>query len=266
VQTSLIWKRIGCWGALLLGGAGVVACAMAIYEIWIVRAKVSQRTEVTFARIDDLLVAVKERVGKASERIGHARITLQDLEEALKSWSRREARERLAARLDIAGKADRVSAALADADHWLEVSASSLALARQALQIGNAAGASMDTEPIDRLHETVESWRAELAQAAELAARVRDGVAGTDDAPSLRERFEQALKLALRMVATLSSLGDRLEHFETRVSEVRGRVDQFKFRTLRWILTAAIGSTVLIAWMAAGQATLALLGWRGVRR
>jgi len=252
--------------ALLLGGAGVVACAVAIGSVWIVRAKASRRTEEAFARIDGLLVAVNDRVAQARERTEHARITLQDLEQALKDWSRREAAERLAARLDIEGKAEHVSATLAEADHWLEVSASSLAVAREALEIGNAAGASLNTEPIDRLRETVESWRSELAQAAEWAARVRDGIAGTDDAPSLKERFEQALRLALRVVATLSSLGERLQEFEARVTDVRGRVEQLKARALRTILWAAVGSTVVLVWMAVGQGTLCVLGWQGLRR
>lgn len=259
-------KRIASLALISLGAVGVIACVAAACAVWSVRGSVSQRTSKAFDTIDGLLVVVDDRVAKARERTEHARITLRDLEQALTTWSKREARERLAARLDIEKKAERVSTALADADHWLEVSASSLTLARQALEIGNAAGASLNLGPIDKLHEMVQSWRSELAKAAELAARVRDGVAGTDDEPSLRERFEQALRLALRVVATVSSLGDRLQGFEARVTDVRSRVEQLQTRTLRTILWVAVGSTAVLVWMAIGQGSLCALGWRGLRR
>jgi len=265
VASTVIFHRILSLAALSLGTAGVIACLAAVYGVWTIRSSVDQRTSTAFASIDGLLVVVSQRVAKARERVEESKITLKDLEKSLNNWAQREARERLAARLDVEERADQLTAHLAEADHWLEVSVSSLSVIRQAMEIGNASGASLDTEPVEQLRVIVEGWRGEIADAANLVQRIRAGVAGTDAEKSLEERFQQAAGLALRVVATLTSVGDRLQGFGNRVSEVRTRVEQLKARTMRWIRNAAIACTLLLAWMAAGQGALCLVGRKTVR-
>jgi len=73
------------------------------------------------------------------------------------------------------------------------------------------------------------------------------------------------LRLALRVIATLSSIDTRLEEFASRLAATREDLPEAEATALRWILTAAAAATLALAWIAAGQAALCVVAWRGVR-
>jgi hypothetical protein len=72
--------------------------------------------------------------------------------------------------------------------------------------------------------------------------------------------------LALRAAATLGVIDSGLDKLEDRLSKTQDDLKGLGARTLRWILIATIVVASLTVWMAAGQAALCLLGWRGLRR
>ena len=73
------------------------------------------------------------------------------------------------------------------------------------------------------------------------------------------------MQLALRVAATLGSLGSRLEEFEERFPEMHRSIEELKSRILRWITGVTIGIALLFSWMAAGQVALCRLVWSGLR-
>ena len=259
-------KRVLRLLALLLGLIGIVGCVAAIVGAWLVSARLSQVTENVFETIDGSLIVVREQVAQTQERVEEAKISTEGMAETLKDWTKREAGERLAQRLNVAGTTDRLASTLQKADHWLEVSESSVELVQQALSIGSAAGAPMDTAPVDGLIEEIASLRMQLAEAAELVARIHQRTAEASEDKSLEERIEQAVQLALRVVATLSSIDSRLEKLENRLAGTQRSLQGLKTRTTRWILVVTIGITLLMVWMAAGQVALCFLARNGLRR
>jgi hypothetical protein len=124
----------------------------------------------------------------------------------------------------------------------------------------------MDTTSVDGLIEEIASFRSQLAEATEFVARIHERTAEASEEKSLEERIEQAVQLALRVVATLGSIDSRLEKFENRLSETQKNLQELKTKTHRWILVVTIGITLLMVWMAAGQVALCLLAWNGLRR
>lgn len=251
---------------LLLGLVGLVGCIAAIIGAWSVRARLNQATENVFATIDDSVVVVRERLTQTQARIEASKITMEGIAGGLKDWAKRETGERLALRLDMAEKTERLGAALRQADHWLEVSESSVELVQRALSMGSSTGAPIDTTSVDRLIEEITSLRVQLAEATVVIGRIHERTTGVSEQKSLKEKIEQAAQLALRVVATLGLLDSRLKKLENGLSETQGNLQELGVRALRWILVVTVGITLLAVWMAAGQIALSLLAWNGLRR
>jgi len=62
----------------------------------------------------------------------------------------------------------------------------------------------------------------------------------------------------MRVAGTLGSIDSRLKKLENRLLETQGNLLGLETRTLRWILVATVGITLLAVWMAAGQTALCL--------
>jgi len=258
-------RRLLALVSLLLGGAGVVLCVAGILGVWLIGSRLIRVTEHVFANIDSAFVGVEERVAAAGERVRAAKITTEDLEEVLKDWAKREARDRLTSRLGIEEKAERLTSGVQQADHWLAVSESSVQLVQQALELANSAGATVGTTPVDGLLVQLASFRSQLAEAAESVERIRSQTAEVDEQRPLEERIDRAVRLALRAIATLTSIDVGLGDFQSRLSEARTKVQQRETRTRRSIRIAMIGGTMLILWMALGQISLCCHGWQRLR-
>jgi len=70
-----------------------------------------------------------------------------------------------------------------------------------------------------------------------------------------------------KFLAEASSRGlVSLKKLENGLLETQENLQGLETRTLRWILVATVGITLLAVWMAAGQAAMCLLGWTGLRR
>ena len=261
-----IFKRLLNLLALFLGFIGLVGCFALVVGVWIISARLGQVTENLFGELDGSLVVVGERVAQTQDRVEASKITTEGIEKTLKDWTKKEAGERLALRLNAAEKTEQLASTLQQADHWLEVSESSVELVQQALSMGSLAGAPMDTTSVDGLIEEIASIRSQLAEATELVARIHERTAEASEEKSLEERIEQVVQLAFRVVATLGSIDSRLEKFENRLSETQKNLQGLKTKTCRWILVVTIGITLLMVWMAAGQVALCLLAWNGLRR
>jgi hypothetical protein len=252
---------------LSLGCMGVVVCIVGIIGTWLVGSRLNRATENVFAQIDSALVVVRGKVVAAEQRVRAAKIDSEDIEQSLKNWTKEEVGDRLTLRLGIEEKTERLASSLQQADHWLEFSESSLQLVQQALELANATGAPIETKPVetkpaDRLLEELASLRAHLMEATGLLERIRERTAEAGEEKSLKEKIDQAVQLALRVIATLSSVDSRLGDFGNRLSETQTKAKNLKIKTQRWIRVAMIGITLLILWMAAGQISLCLRGWQ----
>ena len=251
---------------LLIGLLGLAGCIAAIVGNWSVSARLSQATENVFGTIDSSLIVIRERIAQTQDHVEASKITTEGIEKTLKDWTKREAGERLALRLNAAEKTERLASTLQQADHWLEVSKSSVELVQQALLMGGSTGAPMDTTSVDGLIDEIASLRIQLAEATECVARIHERTAEASEEKPLKERIEQTVRLSLRVVATLGSVVSRLEKCENRLSETQKNLQGLKTRTLRWILVVTIGITLFMVWMAAGQVALCLLARQGLRR
>jgi hypothetical protein len=251
--------------ALGLGLVGTIACIAAIFALWTACARLRGTTEAVFGKISDSLIVVQERSERERNRITESAITAESLASNLRNWTGREASERLALQLNVTEKSDRLRVVLQQADDWLALSRSSAELVQQALSIGNASGAQIDTGFADALIKEIVSLRTKLAEAAEVVGKLHECAAAMGEEETRQERIEQAIPLALRVAATLGSIETRFEKFKSRLSKSQADLQELKNRTLKWIRGAMIAAFLLVAWMAAGQAALCCIAWKGLR-
>src|SRR5262245_54854686 len=107
--------------AMAFGLAGTIACVAAICALWSVDVRLRRMAEAVFGKVDTSLVVVKERTERARNRLKESVITTESMVSSLKEWTRQEARQRLALRLNLAENSERLRVAMLQADGWLEV-------------------------------------------------------------------------------------------------------------------------------------------------
>jgi hypothetical protein len=248
--------------ALWLGLVGVVACAAATVVVWSTGSRLSQANENVFDSIDKSLAAVRDRVLRAQRRVQESKITTEDIGQSLRNWTRKEASERLASRLEVEEKADQLALGLRQADLWLEMSGASIQSVQQALEIASALGAPVDAKLVDPLLEKLGALRSQLEQSTETVDGIRERMAKAAEGEALEERFNQFAQLARRVVVTLGEIDSRLGESADRLADTQTKRQHLKAKTHSYIVTAEICAVVLITWMAAGQVSLCRHGWK----
>jgi hypothetical protein len=249
---------------IVLGGFGIVICVAAMVVIWIASARFSQLTENVFGKLDGSLVAVRKRVDQTRDRVRMAKITTDDMEKSFREWTRREAGERVTLQLSLAEKTDQIWAILEQAGAWLEIAESSVGLVNEVLS-NRYSSEQADAPSLDQLLVEIASVRAQLAEAMNVVAGIRERIATAADEPTPRERIQQAAQFTLRLAATLGSVDSRLDKFAMRCSETQNRLQALKAQTTWWIRIASIGVTLLSMLLAAGQVALCRLSWSRFR-
>ncbi len=163
--------------------------------------------------------------------------------------------------LEAAEKAEKLTSALEQSDHWLEISESAVGLVQEMLSIHQ----SSSDPRLDQLIEEIASLRNQLTEATKMITSIREGIAGTSEQQPLEERIQQAVQIALRVVATLGTVDTGLERLTNRLGVTQNHVQEMHADVKWWILLAASGITLLSLWMAAGQVALFRLAWIGNR-
>lgn len=259
-------KQLLCLGGLILGGLGAAACAGLVVGVWFADARLSRATHDVYEQLEGMLRRAGDRVGRAEQRIDEAALTVEDVHQALGEFAKQQAVDRLRVRLDVDSKAQRLAGLLDQADGWMETTEASVELVRRAIEVANKAGASVDAGAVDQLLEDVQSLRSRLQGARELVDRLRDETGQDGEAGVVRQRLEQAAKLALRVIAALDIVQSRLRQFAARIEQTQRELQDVESRILARIRTAAILLTLLLLWMLVGQLALCRYGWSGVRR
>lgn len=257
-------RRVVGLVALAMGLVGVVACTAGAYGVWKVQTRLNSANDKVFDAIDRGLNAAQDRIPVARQRVQQAKLTTDDVKDALGAWARRQAEEefleRLAAKLEIDRRADQLAGHLNAVDLRLDASEMAVRDVRQLLEIGQNLGADVDPTATDDVLELLASLQAQLKETQETVNEVRRL---TDTHPkSVQDRLARVVKLLARVVATFADIDSRLDRCAARLSELRANAQQLHEKTSRWILQGALVSYGLLAWMAAAQAALARFGFQ----
>ena len=148
----------------------------------------------------------------------------QDVRQGVETWARKEATERLASRLEVENKTERLAVGLRQADVWLEISGASLQGVQQALEAASSLGARRgclrSSTPCSRRLGAV---RSQLKQSIETVDAIRERLNEALHGETLEERLQRFAQLALRVVATLGEIDSRLGQFADGIVATRSQ-------------------------------------------
>lgn len=262
----ILAKRLLCLLAAVLGFVGVVLCVLAVVLVWVTGSRLRHANEVAFDGVDQALVTVRARVLDAQEHVEKSKVTTEEIGQRLKTWARRETADRLVSQLEIEERAGELALGIERADAWLQVSRATMDGIQQALELGHEMGMTLDAGSIAPVIEKLSDLQGKLKQAARTVDDIRQRAAQRKDGGSIEQRMEQAVQLALRVAATLGEVDSHLAEAADKLSESRTEARALEAKIRAGIFLAAVTATLLIGWMAAGQASLCWLGARRVRQ
>jgi hypothetical protein len=247
---------------LVLGALGTLACLAALVLAWIASARLRDGFDALFDRMHASLDVVGQRIVQARDGIDGATKSADELEATIRDRVGLDSRAQAALRAPAAERAERVSAALNQADRWLETSESAVGLVQDRLSMSSSTGVSTEATPLDQLLETIASLRLQLGEATDCMRKIRERLAEPPDAESREARTGTTLQLADRAMTVLASVESGLEKLSGRSTLAQGRLLEIRSATRRHILIVTWAVTLLLAWMGAGQVALCLLAWR----
>ncbi len=259
------WKRLVALLALAAGIVGIPACIAGAFAAWSLASRLERTNATVFAMIDSGLAAAQDRVRNVQERVKESKITGTEIDQRVRDWGTRKAKEGLVSRLEIEGRAEKLSGYLKTADSWLETSAESIRGVQQVLELGNSIGAQLDPATVQEVLGNIMSLRNTLQETERTADEIREFAA--DKAGESEEtRLSRVTKLLGRVLVTIGEMDTRLEDSVSRLSELQINARQLKAKTSTFILVASVACYLLLAWIAAGQAALCQWGWSNRKR
>ncbi len=110
------FKRLVALLALAAGFVGIPACILGVFAAWSLASRLEKTNATVFAMIDKGLAAAQDRASSVQERVKESKITATEIDQRFGDWGARKAKEGLAARLEIEGRAEKLSGHLKTAD------------------------------------------------------------------------------------------------------------------------------------------------------
>jgi hypothetical protein len=261
----MILKRGMALLALTAGFLGVVACLAGIYAVWLVESRLDQANERVFVTLDRGLASAQDRVRGVQKRLRESKIRTSEIAKNIRDWSRNEAKDRLLSAVEIERRAENLAGYLQTAEQWLETATESIRAIQNFLELGATVGAPVDAISLEDVLEEVTSIQGKLQETEQWINGVREFTVNRAD-ESDDNRLVRILKLLGSTELTAGVIDTRLEKSVTRLSQIQADAQQWKAKTGRYIMLTALGGYLLLAWIAAGQATLCWCGWKNCGR
>jgi hypothetical protein len=170
-------------------------------------------------------------------------------------------RDRLAARLDLETRVQRLAAGLRQAELMLDVSHETVQHVRHALEVGAELGITLQFDSIDPLLKRMAGIQEDLNNAISSVESLGKHVGEGGDDESTGKRAEQVVAIAARLLATFGKVDSRLASFQGQLTDAQDAIRQLNAKTHIRVVAVAVCSTLFLLWMAAGQFCL----WRWAR-
>jgi hypothetical protein len=239
-----------------LGAIGVVFGLVGIVGTWVVIGPLRESTTRILGRVHDTL-------GVASQSVDHVLSGLRDGQTQLAALQAAPAKK--------PGDVPNLN--------WLQRRLANDALRRLGPQVGNAG------QTIAEVHDAAIVLQNLLGQANELPIRpfndeqvqgLSDRLARVEDQardlsallaqlPDAKEGEGQTAAIS-RTEMVLARLIAALDDFQSRLGDVRGRVEEVETQTDYWLRLAPVLVPLILLWITAGQVSLVVHGWSWARR
>jgi hypothetical protein len=261
----MVFKRFMALLALAAGFLGVVACMLAVYPIWLVGFRLVRTNERVFVAVDKSLASAQDRVHRVQKRLRESKISTSEITQSLRDWSKSKAKERFMSTVETERRADKLAGHLQTAQQRLETATESIRGIQDVLELGAGVGAPVDAMSLEKVLEALTSIQDRLQETERSVNGIRE-LAVNQVGASEDNRLSRIFRLLSNTEVIAGAMDDRLEDSLARLSQVQADAQQWQARISHYILLTTLAGSMLLAWIAAGQAALCLCGWKTFRR
>jgi hypothetical protein len=240
------------------GATGFVLAAAGLVGVWVGYVEVVRRVDRVFEGADRALAGVQENLRRATDRLRETEAELEAVRKREADLATRPPVERPGRREASRKVVEGLGPGVAEARAIL-VNATEAALVANGLLDALAELPAVERVNVDT--ERLKEASAQLAELTEQSTRLagllaRSAPAADDQVGGETSRAVAAVR---RPIALTEAGSDRIEN--GRQSIAAGHV-----RVLHWINVVAAVLSVVVVWIAAGQLSLLIHGWKLVRR
>ncbi|HET6324074.1 MAG TPA: hypothetical protein VFG04_05195 [Planctomycetaceae bacterium] len=261
----MLFRRVVPIFALAAGSFGFIACIAGAYPISLVKTRLDRTNERAFLTIDKGLASARDRVRAVQERVRESKIGTNEIGPKLRDWRASKANERLAAAVEIKSRIEKIIGRLHTADELLQKSMDSIGVIRQALDWLFLIGVPADSISPEKVLEKLASTQGKLQEIESLITGVGEFIVNPAG-ESEDSRLSRVFELLGNTELAAGTIDTRLEESANRLSQMQADAQQLRARISNYILFTTIGSYLVFAWIAAGQAALCLFGWKHCSR
>jgi hypothetical protein len=246
----------------LLGILGTVLCIGSVLGVWYAEVRIDRARKQLFEGIDQSLSRIDGRVVEIQKLAGQSKVTIEEVQQRARELTRKEARDRLAERFEVEVRIEKLAAGLQQADSLLEISHESVQQIRQALELGSELGFPLQADSVDPLLQRIADVKNELQTAIDAVASLSSQTGKDDNSETPIAKMEQIATLAARLLATFGTIDARFDSLRGRLTDARDAIGKLNAKTHARLVAAAIGATLFLMLMGAGQVCL----WQWARK
>jgi hypothetical protein len=245
---------------LLCGGAGATGLVLGVaglVGVWVGYGEVVRRVDRVFDGADRGLAGIQENLRQAADRLRETETELEAVRKREADLAARPPAERPGRREASRKLVEGLGPGVAEARATLVKATEAALVANGVLdalaELPAVERVNVDT---DRLKEA----SAQLAELTERSTRLAEMLArAAPPSDEVEGESSRAVAAVRRPIALAEAGSDRLESGRQSIATGHARV-------LRWINGLAAALTVVLVWIAAGQLSLLIHGWKLLRR
>lgn len=252
-----MWRGIGVV-TLFLSGVVLIGCLAGVVLIWVLRPSLLDTSAEIMARADSALRLAEEKTENAGELVKRIQaavdpIASKILELANKPGRTPEEEQQVK---------DRIDARLEQVDSMASVAETAVTSLHQASLLANSFKAR-GSPPKEDSQDRTQS----LAALAKALKEFREIIENIRDKKDVRKQVaDDVLRLTRNVNENLTTVDARLKEIHERAGKLRTEVEEARLSIPDVVTRAAVVGSVLLVWLALGQAALAVWGCRTMAR
>ncbi len=250
--------------ARILAGLAILLCMTVLpfslaagVGIWIVKKPVTDKLTRVYGRIDETLDVADRGLDQVKTTLARAGERLESAVEEQRKSSREPQKISMSRRLLARTVQQQISPELGNAHETLHTVAEAAVVVNSVLEdVSNFSFGSATGLDVDRLSEINKSLSQVESSAWELSRLLGEPEPDSDAADTQLTRIEQALKAVRGLLA----------EYESRLKDVRQKMEELKSRTLPWITPTMVLISFVCFWIALSQVSLLCHAWSWWKR
>jgi methyl-accepting chemotaxis protein len=265
----MVWpKRSGGVLAIVLGVLGIIGCLAGIVKVWSLYGQIDDAVAAVSFQVDDALARLEGHSRNANQYISEAQDSVRELNSRVKSRVAESRDIPLEEAADIDQIERQLYARVQLAQDVIGFIGSTLELVEQLSTVVQSASTFVkkDSRTIEDLVVALRDGKQELRRTSTLVEEVKTAMAEIREHRDVEENAKRITTLSSVIDKSLTKVKQHAESFDQGVVKSRAAFRDLATRVRQRLLMLALVLTLILVWIAIAQTSLAVTGWRFLRR